>query len=79
MSQSDRPRATVSPYCVRLGSKKLMLSHRPPMADEDVLDASQHCWCEATFQTVGPDGCAAHPEDCRKGRPCFESPLKDLL
>jgi hypothetical protein len=56
-----------------------MLAARPPMADEDVLDAANHCWCETTFQSIGPDGCVAHPEDCRKGRPCFESPLENLL
>lgn len=69
----------VSPFCIRLGSKKLMLAERPPLADGDVLDASQHCWCERTYQVIGPDAGSAHPADCRKGRPCFESPLDELL
>jgi len=76
---AKRPRTSINPFCAHLGSKKLMLAQRPPMIDTDVLDASNHCWCETTHQIVGPDGSAAHPEDCRKGRPCFESPLEKLL
>ena len=76
---SERAHAGLSPFCAHLGSKKLMLAQRPPTVDADVLDASNHCWCEITHQIIGPDGCAAHPEDCRKDRTCFESPLEKLL
>ncbi len=71
--------ASISPYCRHLESKKLMLAQAPPLVDRDVLDASQHCWCAQSFKILGPDGFAAHPADCRKGRACFDSPLVDLL
>ena len=45
----------------------------------DILDASQHCWCAQTMQTLGPDRFECHPEDCTTGRDCFESPLAGLL
>lgn len=69
----------VSPYCEHLCSKKLMIADEPAMVDRDVLDASNHCWCGSTFKLLGPDGSGAHPEDCRKGRECFSSPLERLL
>ena len=69
----------VTPYCVNLQSKKLMIADSPPMEDRDVLDASQHCWCAVTYKVLGPDGSQCHPEDCRKDRECFESPLRGLL
>ncbi len=72
-----RPR--VSPFCKHLASKKLMISDSPPMVVGDVLDASQHCWCARTMQTLGPDRFECHPEDCTKERDCFESPLSGLL
>ncbi len=72
-------RPTVSPFCQHLSSKKLMIAEDPPMVDRDVLDASQHCWCGVTYKVLGPDGSQCHPEDCRKGRDCFESPLAELL
>ena len=79
MTMSDPRTPPVSPFCVHLASKKMMISERPPLEDSDVLDSSQHCWCELSHMLIGPDGDAAHPEDCRKGRDCFESPLADLL
>lgn len=76
---SPRLGQRVSPYCVHLSSKKLMIADAPPMTTRDVLDASQHCWCARTMQVLGPDRMQCHPEDCTKGRDCFESPLADLL
>ena len=69
----------VSPYCQHLTSKKIMLLESPPMVDRDVLDASQHVWCGVTYKVLGPDRKQCSPEDCLKGRDCFESPFSDLL
>ena len=75
----DGRRPRVSPFCKHLASKKLMISDAPPMVVGDILDASQHCWCARTMQTLGPDRFECHPEDCTTGRDCFESPLSGLL
>lgn len=72
-------RPGLSPYCVHLASKKMMLSSDPPLVAEDVLDASNHCWCALTMKVLGPDDYECHPDDCTKSRGCFESPLADLL
>jgi hypothetical protein len=64
--------APLSPLCARLRSKKYFLLGRAPMTDEDILDASQHCWCSRTSQLLGPDGEPSHPGDCRAGRSCYE-------
>lgn len=78
LAATRRPR--VSPYCVHLESKKLSLAESPPMVAEDVLDASQHCWCGRTKEILGPDRYLCHPEECDDStRDCFESPLKGLL
>ena len=76
---ANRPPIAVSPYCTHLSSKKVLVSEGLPMTERDVLDASNHCWCEVTMQTLGPDRDHATPEGCRKGRSCFESPFADLL
>ena len=78
MSATEK-RTHVSPFCSHLASKKVSLLDGLPMCDADVLDASNHCWCEATMQVLGPDRQLAHPEDCRKGRECFESPFDSML
>lgn len=78
--QGAAPRKGISPYCQHIASKKMMLRPDPPLADSDILDASQHCWCSQTMTILGPDGYECHPEDCRsRSRSCFESPLADLL
>jgi len=69
----------ISPYCTSLASKKILGSEGLPLTDRDVLDASNYCWCKQTGQILGPDREITHPEDCRKGRSCFESPFADLL
>jgi hypothetical protein len=68
----------VSPFCLRLLSKNIVKRAKPMLTDEDVLDASNHCWCAATGQILGPDRYVAHPGDCRRGRVCYESPLENL-
>lgn len=80
MSASPEPIAPprVSPFCVRLLTKNIVKRARPMLTDEDVLDASNHCWCACTGQILGPDRYVAHPRDCRRGRICFESPIADL-
>lgn len=62
----------ISPYCRHLHSKKLGFRTSPPQSEEDVLDASRHCWCRLTQQVVGPDGEITRPADCGRGRSCFE-------
>jgi hypothetical protein len=71
-STGSAPLRPLSPLCARLRSKKYFLLGRAPMTDEDILDASQHCWCARTSQLLGPDGEPAHPGDCRAGRSCYE-------
>ena len=75
--RAERPK--LSPFCEHLDSKKLMLASQTPKVAEDVLDASQHCWCGVTMKILGPDGNQCHPDDCRKGRSCFTSSIQDLL
>lgn len=81
MKKSAEPgkKPVLSPYCQHLSSKKLMMAEEPPLVDRDVLDASQHSWCEVTHKVLGPDRFSCGPEDCRQGRGCFESPFTDLL
>ncbi len=76
-SAAFRPR--VSPYCSALSSKKILGLQGLPMSDSDVLDASNWCWCRKTAQILGPDRQPAHPQDCRRGRGCFDSPFAALL
>ena len=80
MTASPEPEAAprVSPFCVHLLSKNIVKRARAMLTDDDVLDASNHCWCGTTGQALGPDRFVAHPSDCRRGRACFESPLSDL-
>lgn len=66
------------PLCRYLSSKKLMVTGALATTSEDVLDRSQHCWCEQTFKAIGPDGELAWPEDCTKARSCFSSPYDRL-
>lgn len=66
---------TLSPYCMHLSSKKLMFSSTLPMRDEDVLDASNHCWCRVTQKVIGPDQQPVLPADCQRGRGCYVSPF----
>ncbi|MEZ5977789.1 MAG: hypothetical protein R3F34_06180 [Planctomycetota bacterium] len=67
--------ARLSPYCAHLASKKLAFSQRLPMREEDVLDASNHCWCRVTQKVIGPDKSTVRPSDCVRGRSCYVSPF----
>jgi hypothetical protein len=60
-------------FCCDLRSKKYFLLGRAPQQAEDYLDASRHCWCARTGETLGPDSQPAHPEDCHTRRACFRS------
>ena len=62
----------VSPYCKHLRSKKWFFLQGPALTEDDILDASNDCWCEATFMKLGPDGDVVEPEGCKHGRACFE-------
>ena len=77
MENTSQPR--VSPFCSALSSKKVMVEGSMPMTPEDVLDASNHCWCEETQQILGPDREVASPAACRKGRSCFRSAFQSML
>jgi len=73
----SEPAATpvLFPYCRELRSKKLTFARTPPRTEEDILDASNHCWCARTMQALGPDGELVRPEECRAGRDCFQGVL----
>jgi hypothetical protein len=58
------------PFCGDLRSKKLAFATRPPMVEEDVLDASRRVWCKRTMTALGPDGDIVDTDLCRKGREC---------
>ncbi|MBI5364016.1 MAG: hypothetical protein HZA53_12605 [Planctomycetes bacterium] len=64
-----------SPFCRHIQSKKLFFRSSPPEHEEDILDASRHCWCRRTQQVLGPDGEVVAPDDCRAGRECFQGLL----
>jgi hypothetical protein len=68
----------LGPLCARLRSKKYYLLGRLPLTAADILDGSQHCWCQRTQQAVGPDADIVHPDECVAGRDCFE-PLGTAL
>ena len=75
----DPERAGLPPLlCADLQSKKLMVKGGLARSAEDVLDRSQHCWCERTCKQLGPDGDLAWPEDCTEGRSCYRSPYAGL-
>lgn len=74
-----RASARISPFCVQIGSKKILGMTGRPLTASDVLDGSNWCWCRRTGQILGPDREPAHPDDCIKGRTCFESPWSALL
>jgi hypothetical protein len=61
-----------SPYCKHLRSKKWYFRTGPPQVARDLLDASNHCWCGVTCESLGRDGDMAEPEGCVRGRGCFE-------
>ena len=65
--------APKSPICAELRSKKYYFLESAPVESEDVLDASNDCWCNRTNDRLGPDGDGVHPDDCREGRTCFRS------
>ena len=77
MTSAERP--ALSPFCRDLCSKKILVSEGLPRTDSDVLDASNHCWCNRTMTILGPDREPAHPEDCRDQRECFQSHYPSLL
>lgn len=64
-----------SPFCRHLRSKKFYFQTEPPRDEEELLDASKHCWCGTTQGQVGPDNEIVDHEDCRVGRECFEGLL----
>lgn len=78
-SEPPAPLARVKPFCKHLLSKNIVKRTKVMLEDDDVLDASRHCWCKLTGQTLGPDRFSAHPSECRVGRACFESPFASWL
>ena len=64
-------------FCSALRSKKYFLLGRAPRCAEDYMDASNHCWCASTGETLGPDQEPAHPEDCHARRGCFRGMQHD--
>ena len=62
-----------SPFCAHLRSKKWYFRTGPPLVEGDILDASNHCWCNRTWTALGPDNEPADPSECRSARSCFEA------
>lgn len=58
--------------CARLRSKKYYMLGRPALRAEDILDGSQHCWCQRTKLAIGPDAGVVDPTECIAGRSCYE-------
>jgi hypothetical protein len=67
----DPERTVLSPFCGRLRSKKAAFLAAPPQTASDILDGSNHCWCDRTKLAVGPDSDVVSPEDCRRDRECY--------
>ncbi len=74
MSQ-ETDRTVQSPFCERLRSKKYYFLNTIPTTEDELVDASNHCWCAETQQAVGPDGFVVVPEDCKSARPCYVSAI----
>lgn len=79
MSKPNEPASTgppglpISPFCSKLRSKKYYFLEGPALTEEDILDASNDCWCGRTMQRVGPDGKVVDPSDCVVARDCHET------
>lgn len=54
--------------CRQLRTKKMYTQ-----PDVGASDFDSYCWCLKTMAALGPDQAPATAEDCRTGRPCFES------
>lgn len=65
--------APQSAFCGSLRSKKFFMMDALPTEASQFLDASNHCWCRATQQVIGPDGGTVHPDYCVPGRECYRS------
>ena len=65
--------APQSAFCSSLRSKKFFMIDDLTTEASQYLDASNHCWCRATQQVIGPDGGAVHPDSCVPGRDCYSS------
>jgi len=70
---TENESSTKSPFCARLRTKKYYFLAGPARTEDELLDASNDCWCKTTQQRVGPDGQLVDPEDCQAGRACFEA------
>jgi hypothetical protein len=57
--------------CRLLRSKWMFIEAEPdptvPRSDSGI------CWCVHTQNCLGPDGDVANMENCKPGRPCYES------
>jgi hypothetical protein len=71
-SADSSPPATTRALCARLRSKKYYMLGRPALTAEDILDGSQHCWCQRTKLAIGPDAGVVDPTECCAGRSCYE-------
>lgn len=67
----ERPvRLTAS--CLHIRHKLMYCDERhdaPGMVDDS--SSTRVFFCIKTQESLGPDGVAVHPEDCREGRGCF--------
>ena len=70
--------ALESPFCRELRSKRFFLLDSLPTEAEQYMDASNHCWCYETQQSIGPDGGKVNPNRCVPGRSCYQSAFADV-
>jgi hypothetical protein len=66
-----------SPFCGELRSKKFYLRNKLATKADHYIDDSDHCWCFATQQVIGPDGGRVNPNRCVAGRGCYRSAFGD--
>ena len=71
-SATSAPGLPTSQFCIHLQSKKTFFLRGLPLSEDDILDASRHCWCRKTMQAIGPDGELVDPDTCQPGRVCHE-------
>ena len=62
---------TETPFCGSLRTKKFYFLEGPAHTEDELLDASNDCWCKETQQRIGPDGEPVDAEDCTAGRTCY--------
>jgi hypothetical protein len=60
------------PACIHLRSKAMYVTgEMNPAHMDERANHWQHCWCNRTQHTVGPDQATVGRSDCVPGRDCY--------